>query len=335
MAFPVPAEGILIISTPNARGAPGKPADQADSRPCGFVHQQGQVAGPPFARWRYTRMDRTQLADFLRRRRDALQPEDVGLGRGPRRRTRGLRREEVAALCYMSVDYYSRLEQARGPQPSEPMLDAIASGLRLSLGERDHLYHLAGHRPPARARHSHQVAPGLIRVLDRLQDTPAQIMSDLGETLLQTPPARILFGDETRFTGLSRCIAYRWFTDPATRDVYPAEDHPMHSRLFTADVRTTYARYGPQSRAATIVNALLQESAEFADLWSAHEVRSIHPYEKRFQHPEVGVMTLQCQLLQDPEQDQVLLILTAAAGSESYDQLQRLAALGTTSASSA
>jgi len=272
-------------------------------------------------------MDRAQLADFLRRRRENLQPEEVGLGRGSRRRTSGLRREEVAALCEMSVDYYSRLEQARGPQPSEQMLTAIAHGLRLSLNERDHLYRLAGHNAPARSLHSHQVAPGLVRVLDRLQDTPAQVMTDLGETLVQTPPARVLFGDETRFTGMSGSIAYRWFTDPDSRNVYPQEDHVMHSRAFTADVRATYAKHGSDSRAAAFVNALLRESAEFAEFWAAHEVRPNHPFEKRLQHPAVGIMTLQCQVLFDPEHNQSLLILTADPDSESYEQLQRLAAL--------
>ena len=102
-------------------------------------------------------MDRAQLADFLRTRREALQPEDVGLPRGPRRRTGGLRREEVAALCGMSTDYYGRLEQRRGPQPSDQMLAAMARGLRLTLAERDHLFRLAGHdvprpRGPARPR---------------------------------------------------------------------------------------------------------------------------------------------------------------------------------------
>ena len=95
-------------------------------------------------------VDRGQLADILRTRRKALQPEDVGLPRGPRRRTQGLRREEVAAMCGMSVDYYSRLEQERGPQPSEQMLSAIARGLRLSLDERDHLFRLGGHATPRR-----------------------------------------------------------------------------------------------------------------------------------------------------------------------------------------
>ena len=149
-------------------------------------------------------MDRNQLADFLRTRREALQPEDVGLPRGQRRRTGGLRREEVAALCGMSADYYSRIEQQRGSRPSEPMLAAIARGLHLSLDERDHLFRLAGHPTPARELRLEHVDAGLMRVLDRLQDTPAQVVTSLGETLLQTPPAVALLGDETAYTGPDR-----------------------------------------------------------------------------------------------------------------------------------
>src|SRR5689334_23468692 len=95
-------------------------------------------------------IDRAGLAEFLRRRRESLQPEDVGLPRGTRRRTSGLRREEVAAICHMSVDYYSRLERERGPHPSEQMVASIAQGLHLSLDERDHLFRLVGHRAPPR-----------------------------------------------------------------------------------------------------------------------------------------------------------------------------------------
>jgi transcriptional regulator with XRE-family HTH domain len=276
-------------------------------------------------------MDRPQLADFLRRRREALQPADVGLRRGSRRRTAGLRREEVAALCDMSVDYYSRLEQSRGPQPSEQMLAAMARGLRLTLEERDHLFRLAGHTAPARTLRSDHVSPGIMRVLDRLADTPAQVMTELGETLAQTPAARALFGDETRYEGFMRSVGYRWFIDRSVRDVYPVEDHPMHSRTFTADIRTVHAKYGPRSRAGAIVEALLAESPEFAALWEAHEVRSTHPLEKRVQHPEVGVMDLQCQFLVDPEQGQTLLVLTATPGTESYDLLQLLSVIGTQS----
>ncbi|MDQ7877451.1 helix-turn-helix transcriptional regulator [Microbacterium sp. QXD-8] len=274
-------------------------------------------------------MDRAQLADFLRRRREALQPEDVGLRRGPRRRTSGLRREEVAALSDMSADYYSRLEQARGPQPSEQMLAAIARGLRLTLDERDHLFRLAGHTAPTRTLRSEHVSPGLMRVLDRLADTPAQVMTEFGETLAQTPAARALFGDETRFEGYMRSVGYRWFLDASARDVYPVEDHPMHSRAFTADIRSAYAKFGAASRAGAMVDALLAQSPEFAQLWEAHEVRSTHPREKRLQHPEVGVMDMQCQFLVDPEQGQTLLVLTATPGTESYDRLQLLSVIGT------
>ena len=274
-------------------------------------------------------MDRAQLADFLRRRREALQPEDVGLPRGSRRRTTGLRREEVAALCDMSVDYYSRLEQSRGPQPSEQMLAAIARGLRLTLDERDHLFRLAGHTAPVRTLRSAHISPGVMRVLDRLADTPAQVMTELGETLAQTPAARALFGDETRFEGFMRSVGYRWFMDPSARDVYPVEDHPMHSQAFTADIRSVYATHGPRSRAGAIVEALLAGSPEFAEIWEAHDVRTTHPREKRVQHPEVGVMELQCQFLIDPEQGQTLLVLTATPGTESYEMLQLLSVIGT------
>jgi transcriptional regulator with XRE-family HTH domain len=276
-------------------------------------------------------VDREQLADFLRRRRAALQPEDVGLRRGTRRRTAGLRREEVAALCDMSADYYSRLEQARGPQPSEQMLAAIARGLRLTLDERDHLFRLAGHTAPTRALRSEHVSPGLMRVLDRLADTPAQVMTEFGETLAQTPAARALFGDETRFEGFMRSVGYRWFMDASVRDVYPAADHSLHSRAFTAEIRTAYAKFGARSRAGAMVDALLTGSPEFAELWADHEVRSTHAREKRLQHREVGVMDMQCQFLIDPEQGQTLLVLTATPGTESYERLQLLSVIGTQS----
>ena len=273
-------------------------------------------------------MDRTQLADFLRRRREALQPEDVGLGRSSRRRTAGLRREEIAALCNMSVDYYSRLEQSRGPQPSEQMLTAIARGLRLTLAERDHLFRLAGHTAPARAARSDHVSPGLMRILDRLADTPAQVMTELGETLVQTAAARTLFGDETRYQGIMRSIVYRWFTNAETRDVYPTEDHPDHARAFAAGIRGTYAKRGPNSPAAAIVNTLLAESPEFTRIWEAHEIPSSETREKRVQHPEVGVMELQCQVLYDADQGHSLLVLTATPGTDDYDKLQLLSVIG-------
>ena len=272
--------------------------------------------------------DRAQLADFLRSRRESLQPEDVGVPRGPRRRTGGLRREEVAALAGMSADYYSRIEQQRGPNPSEQMLAALARGLHLSLDERDYLFQLAGFTAPQRALRTDHINPGIMRILDRLDDTPAQVMSRLGETLLQTRLAAALLGDETRHTGLARAVVYRWFTDPDSRRIYPEEDQPMHGRAYTANLRAAYTREGKGSRAAALVDALLATSPEFAAVWSEHDITASHSQFKRFQHPQVGALELYCQLLLDPDQSQTLLVFTAVPGSESYQKLQLLSVIG-------
>jgi transcriptional regulator with XRE-family HTH domain len=273
-------------------------------------------------------MDRPQLADFLRARRAALQPEDVGLPRGPRRRTSGLRREEVAALCGMSADYYSRLEQGRGPQPSEPMLAAIARGLHLTVAERDHLFRIAGHHAPERAGSADHVSPAILRILDRLQDTPAQVITELGETLVQTPAAAALLGDQTRFRGFERSTVYRWFTDTSSRDVYPAEDHDERAATFVAELRSAYARGGRGSRAARLVVDLLARSEQFAALWGRHDVDEKRVRTKRLQHPELGVMTLECETLLDPDTGQRLLVFTATPGSPDADKLALLTVLG-------
>lgn len=273
-------------------------------------------------------LDRAGMAEFLRRRRESLQPEDVGLPRGPRRRTAGLRREEVAALCTMSTDYYSRLERERGPQPSEQMLASIAQGLHLSLAERDHLFRLAGQQPPPRGPGSEHVSPGLLRIFDRLGDTPAEIVTELGETLRQTPLAVALTGDSMRFTGPSRSRGYRWFTDAAVRELHVPEDHAFLSRMYAAGLRAIVTLRGPGSRAAQLTDLLLQRSEEFRTLWGAHEV-GIRPEEvKRYQHPEVGRLELNCQTLVDPHQSHRLMVYTAAPGTESHEKLEMLAGIG-------
>jgi transcriptional regulator with XRE-family HTH domain len=279
-------------------------------------------------------IDRSALAQFLRRRREALQPEDVGLPRGTRRRTSGLRREEVALLCHMSTDYYSRLERERGPQPSEQMVAAIAQGLHLSLAERDHLFRLAGHHPPAPGAVTDHVGPGLLRIFDRLGDTPAEIVGELGETLRQTPPSVALSGDLTSLDGPARSIGYRWFTDPATRARYVEEDHNHLSRLFASGLREIAGRRGPGSYAAHVADELRERSAEFRRLWELHEV-GVRPREvKRFRHPEVGLLELSCQSLIDPDHGHRLMVYTATPGSESHDKLRLLAVLGRTLAPS-
>ena len=273
-------------------------------------------------------IDRAGLAEFLRRRREALQPEDVDLPRGRRRRTSGLRREEVAGLCHMSTDYYARLERERGPQPSEQMIASMAQGLHLSLDERDHLFRLAGHRPPARGSAGEHIGPGLLRVLDRLADTPAEIVTELGETLRQSPLGVALTGDTTNYTGPARSLGYRWFTDPASRELYAPADHPFLSRMWVSGLRGILALRGPGSRAAHLADLLLARSTEFRDLWQDHEVGLRPDDVKHFVHPDVGPLELNCQRLIDPDQSHSLLVYTAVPGSESHDKLQLLAVIG-------
>lgn len=272
-------------------------------------------------------MHRAELADFLRRRREVLQPRDVGLPAGSRRRAAGLRREEVALLVGMSVDYWSRLEQQRGPQPSEQMLTAIARGLRLTLDERDHLFRLAGHHPPTRLAPTDHVAPAVLRVLDRLDDTPAQVVSELGETLVQNGPAVALLGDQTTYEGADRSAFYRWFTGHADeRSHYPERDHARQSRTWAADLRAAVSKSGGRGR--EIADLLLSVSPEFAEVWARHEVAVRTDQHKTLIHPELGEIELDCQILQARDSGQRLLVFTAPPGTDGYDKLQLLSVVG-------
>ncbi|MFD9701485.1 helix-turn-helix transcriptional regulator [Lentzea sp. NPDC059081] len=272
-------------------------------------------------------MDRAGLAQFLRARRAALQPEDVGMPRGQRRRTSGLRREEVAVATGMSADYYTRLEQFAGPVPSEPMLAALAQGLRLSLAERDYLFQLAGYAVPARVERFDHVNPGMMRIIDSLDNTAAMVLNELTETLRQTQLHVAIFGDEMAFTGFARSKAYRWFTDPASRNLYPADDHESHSKTIAGTLRLAYARQGVNSRAHAVVSALLASSGEFHSLWESHVVPSPYYEAKKIIHPRVGMLELQGQTLLDPDQSQSLLVMTAVPGSETCEKLQLLSAI--------
>lgn len=273
-------------------------------------------------------MDREGLGAFLRYRRESLQPEDVGLLRGQRRRTHGLRREEVAALCHMSADYYARLERGTGPRPSEQMISSIAQGLHLTLGERDHLFRLAGHNPPGRGAASDFVSPGLLRILDRLTDTPAEVINEVGETLRQSPLGMTLLGDASKRAGPGRSIGYRWFTDPTAREAYPPAEREQLSRVYASGLRQLIALRGPTSRAAGLA-ALLQDNEAFRRVWDTQEVGVQPPEIKRFIHPSVGRLDLNCQTLLDPDQSHRLLVYTAVPGSDSHEKLQLLTVIGT------
>jgi transcriptional regulator with XRE-family HTH domain len=272
-------------------------------------------------------MQRDQLADFLRRRREAIRPAEVGIADGPRRRTRGLRREEVALLAGMSVDYVVRLEQGRSSQPSTQLLGALARALRLSDDERAHLFHLAGHRPPPADGVARLARAGLLRMLDLLGDTPAVVLSDLGEVLAQNRAAVLLMGDQTGFSGDRRYVVHRWFTDPAARAVHPPEEQERHARQIVADLRATAGRRSGDAEVAGLVERLQAASADFCRLWAEHEVAVRRADRKTLVHPRVGHLLMDCETLVTPDQRQQLLVLTPA-DAEARERLELLRVLG-------
>jgi transcriptional regulator with XRE-family HTH domain len=277
-------------------------------------------------------MDRPELADFLRRCRHRLRPQEVGLVAGPHRRTPGLRREEVALLAGMSADYLMRLEQARSPQPSAQLLGALAHALRLDDDKRDHLFVLAGHRPPAGRLAGNHLRPGLLYLLDQLRTVPAQILSDLGDVLAQNAMAEALFGSVCAVRrhdhDQDHNIVWRWFNDPRLRAAYPADEHDHYSRLHVADLRAAVARRGGDPVATALVERLRASSTEFAALWDLHEVAVRRRSRIRVQHPTIGLIELDYETLLTPAEDQRLTVFTAPPGTPNVDYLELLRVVG-------
>ncbi|MGH6657462.1 MAG: helix-turn-helix transcriptional regulator [Actinocrinis sp.] len=272
-------------------------------------------------------MDREQLADFLTRRRQGLTPQSVGLEPRSRSRTPGLRREDVAQMAGISVDYYTRLEQSRGPRPSEQVLGSMARALRLTEDERDYLYRLAGQNPPTRFAASEHVRPGLLLILDRLHDAPAQVVTDYGRTLARNAMAEALFGPLTH-DARGDNVTWRHFMRPETRARIPAEDLARNVESHVANLRAVYARRPDDPRVADLVRDLLAASAEFAELWGRHDVAVRRSDTKRFDHELVGTIEFDCETLLTDSGDQQLVLLTVRPGTESYERLALLRVIG-------
>ncbi|MHC0432878.1 MmyB family transcriptional regulator [Streptomyces sp. O3] len=274
-------------------------------------------------------MNHTELAAFLKSRRALVRPSDVGLPSGPRRRVPGLRREEVAQLAGLSADYYTELERGRGAQPSAQVLAALARALRLNGDERDHLFHLADRRlPPTAHGPAAHVQPGLLGLLDQLTATPAQVITDLHETLVQNPLAVALLGRPQAARGPAASFVYRWFTDPGARAVYPPEDHPHHSRVLVADLLAVAARRGRDPEVHQMTAELRRRSEEFATLWDTRDVALRRTDHKRIVHPALGVIELDCHSLFSEDGRQRLLWFAAPVGTEGAAQLELLSVIG-------
>jgi len=218
-------------------------------------------------------------------------------------------------------------EQGRSSQPSTQLLGALARALRLSDDERDHLFHLAGHQPPPGDGVARLARAGLLRVLDLLGDTPALVVSDLGEVLAQNRTSVLLTGDHTGFSGDRRHLVYRWFTEPAFRELHPPEHRERHARQLVADLRAVLGRRSGDPAVTGLVDRLQVASADFRRLWADHEVGARRADRKTFVHPRVGPLLMNCETLVTPDQGQKLLVLTPA-DAETRERLALLQVLG-------
>ena len=274
-------------------------------------------------------MDRTELGAALRTWRERLRPTDVGLPAGVRRRTPGLRREEVAGLAGMSVDYLTRVEQGRGPRPSEAVLGGLARALRLTDAERDHLFDLAGAAPPAPGRIRSAVRPSMQRLMDRFNDLPAILLDAKCDVLAWNPLAAALLGDLSGVPPTQRNVAWQAFlgTSHSRVEASPAERERL-DRAMVSDLRRTAARYPADPGLARLIAELRAGNERFERLWTLRELYERHSDSKRIRHPELGVLDLDCNVLHVQGDDQVLLVYSAAPGSRGAEALALLGVVG-------
>ncbi|MGO4419611.1 helix-turn-helix domain-containing protein, partial [Streptomyces sp. MCAF7] len=262
---------------------------------------------------------------FLRARRGRVAPEHVGLAGGGRRRVRGLRREELAQLAGISVDYYVRLEQGRATQPSPEVLDALAKALGLDAAERKHLATLTGTRggPPPEAR----VSPLLRQILDAMAPVPAYVTNHRLDVLAWNDLGGELIGGLADPGGRDHNQARYFFLDPASRTVFPEwEDRAAES---VGQLRVSAGRYPDDAELSTLITELSTHSADFRRVWATGEVVMCGAGRKRLRHPEAGLLTLDYETLHVPatpgETGLVMHVFGADEGSPEAAALARLA----------
>lgn len=273
-------------------------------------------------------MDRTGLAEALKRSRARLSPQDVGVAAGLHRRVAGLRREEVALLAGISVDYLVRLEQARGPVPSEQVLASLARALRLTDDERDHLFHLAGASPPRPGTVNSVVKPGTQRLLDRLHDVPALVLDAKGDILAWNEMASALLGDFSTWPLGQRNVTWQRFLGVSHRVSSPADEDERTAIESVSSFRSVVARYPGDHSVQRLLAELLAGSRRFVELWNAGTVAERRSSRKTVRHPTVGTIMLDCDMLHIPDSDQQLIVYSAAPGSPEAEALALVRTIG-------
>ncbi|CCK29582.1 DNA-binding protein [Streptomyces davaonensis JCM 4913] len=272
-----------------------------------------------------------ELGDFLRTRRARIQPQEVGLPSYGRRRVPGLRREEVAQLAGVSVDYYVRLEQGRGPSVSDAVLDAVARALRLDPAERDYLHTIA--RPRRRERTASVEPPRVSRsvqlLLDGMDRNPAYVLDHRMDVLAWNALADAVldFGGPDRPAGLS--MPRRAFLDPAARSLYP--DWPTIAAQTAAHLRMNAGHHPEDRELGALVGELSARSEDFRRLWADHLVKPCGCGVKRIQHPVAGLLVLPYDTF-TVAPDQTVVFYAPEPDSETAE---RLALLGSWASSEA
>lgn len=278
-----------------------------------------------------SRGDTDELAAALRQWRERVDPSDVGLPTGSRRRTPGLRREEVAHLAGLSVDYVVRLEQSRGPQPSSSVLAALARALRLSGAETRHLSALAGVALPGPRHVSDVVRPSIATLLDRMKDLPAMLANARGDVLAWNDLVTALLGDLSLVPPRRRTHVWLHFgTHDHFRSRLVTDDGsgPRLDRNTVADARAALARYPDDEPLRRTVEELYATVPRFAALWDERPVERRRSEIKSYDVPGIGRITLDCESLDVPDDDQTLVVYSAAPGTPDAEKLDLLRSVG-------
>ncbi|GAA1936502.1 helix-turn-helix transcriptional regulator [Streptomyces durmitorensis] len=276
-------------------------------------------------------MSRAELADFLRRRREALRPAQMPAtaihppGRRARR-TPGLRREEVAALAGVSVSYYERLEQARAARPSPEVLAVLGTALRLTVTEREHMARLAGQVPPGTEADRRPVPAEAQGLLDRLGSIPAYLVDERQDIVAWNSAASALIIDFGLLPAEERNTVRLAIRLGGTFCRAPAGEEREFARQFAAQLRAAAARYPDDRSLPELINELAAHSPEFLAGWRDHDVRPVPMLRKFLRHPELGDLEVVCQTLLLPGTGLQLAMYTAEPGSPSATALARLGA---------
>ena len=269
-----------------------------------------------------------EFAEVLRAWRDRLSPQEVGLPAGSRRRSPGLRREELAVLAGVSVEYLVRLEQGRARHPSPQLLGALARALRLTEDERDHLFRLGGAAVPSDQLVSHHISPGVQRLLDRLGDVPIGVHSAAWDLLWWNPLWAALTGDPSELRGLDRNVAWRHFMTPSQAIYFDEQHADEFSSDLAADLREASGRYPLDHGLQSLVSRLRAESPLFRHYWTQAHIARHRSSTKTATSTPVGPIAIDCDVLTAPGTDLRIVVYTVAPGSPDASKLALLRVTG-------